>query len=604
MKLPVAHMACFLALFLCACGRQHAAPPPVAPEHAPAINVVLISLDTLRADRLSCYGYSRETTPNLDRWAREEAVLFENAITPETWTLPAHMSMFTGLFPQHHGVSRDANLAANVVTLPQLLQQHGYATGGFTGHTWWLRPDRGFGRGFDHYDNAPEMFRHVYKTRELLYAWLAQEERRPLFVFLHSYDLHYKIKELGYERPYDPDDEQFLVFSKPYLAEQPFQSIEKQPLKASELLKAWREHKIAFTAVEADTLDALYDDTLRMLDQALADCFAKLKTMDLYDSSFIIVTADHGEGLGERGYYDHEDVWEEEARVPLLIRFPQGTHAGKRVAGQVQLIDLFPTVVDLLGLQDAPQTDGKSLLPMIDGGGGGHEFAFIRNGAGRLGVRSAEWQLHWRPQDNQNLLFHLPEDPGEQHDRFNELPLDAKPLREAANQFFGLGQSGWHIEVRAPRDTPWRGTLRLSSSTPIEQALRFDSWGNATMSPAGGEMGLTCELGAAAPEHLVVRAAPGELTLQLESVSAFTFLGKDLPHLSVTKVEEHFDTLKNNYPRPEARSINQEPVISVWYSRSRAVQPAPETLPAATREQLDALGYGHTETPSTSRNLD
>lgn len=569
--------------------RSAAARPPI----------VLISLDTMRADHLFSYGYARETTPNLDRWAREEAVLFENAITPETWTLPAHMSMFTGLYPQHHAVTRDTPLGEGVTTLPELLREHGYATAGFTGHSWWLRADRGFGQGMDHYDNAgadPDkqswpMLRPIQETKQALSDWLTQPHEKPPFIFFHAYDLHAKIREMGYELPYGPEPGEPLEFAEPYLRKGAFQEGEKASLKASELLKAARDGNITFTENEQEAILALYDDALHMVDHAVAEIFSELKSKGLYDDALIVVTSDHGEGLGERGYYDHEDVWEEEARVPLIIKLPHGEEAGKRIKEQVQAVDLFSTIATVAGIDEVPKTDGINLIDLIRGTGHGHPLTYIRNGAGRLGVRSAEWKLHWHPQgQNDYLLFNLEKDPREQENKILEATAPAKLLKSKANHFFGLAQAGWHIEVVAPRDTPWRAQLTAKLSTPLDHALHVDSWGNVQELKPKEATVFSVELGAAAPEHLVLPVAgPGTLEIEITSESQFHYADATTQE-EQTSLRLSLDSGTTRYSRPESNADATVPAVNLWFIPPKAEEDATEISPE-TMEQLRDLGY-------------
>jgi len=554
------------------------------------VPVILISLDTLRADRLSSYGYTRETTPNLDRFAREDAVLFEQAVTPETWTLPSHMSMFTGLYPQHHAVTRDKPLAQEIRTLPELLKSAGYETAGFTGHTWWMQPERGFGRGMDHYDNAPEMLRHIADTQERLHAWLDQRSSHMPFIFFHAYDLHYKIRENGYDLPYEPGRGAPLTFAQPYLDQGAFQEGEKANLKASELLKAAREGRITFDQNEKDALQALYDDTLHMVDAAIGQFLERLKEKELYDNALIIVTSDHGEGLGERGYYDHEDVWEEEARIPLLVKFPGNAHAGKRVAHQVQLVDLFPTVAEVLGLPLPEKMDGKSLLKSLEAQV--HAHAYIRNGARSLAVRTPKWKLHWRPQgQNEYLLFNLEDDPGELNSQLLDAPIPAKQLREEAHRFFSLAQAGWHLEVLAPRDGAWRATLKATVTPAVEYAFLFDLWGNVHILHAREPGVFEVTLGGAVPEHLVIPAREaGTLTLSLDANTSFGMRFEGYQEEAVTTQSHTLHAGTHTYARQEAPVELGQPHLSLWYIRGQAGA-ASETLSPELEDQLRALGY-------------
>jgi len=536
-----------------------------APDRPP---VVLISLDTLRADHLSAHGYHRETTPHLDRFAREDAALFENAFTPETWTLPSHMTMLTGLLPPQHGVARDRPLQGHIRTLQEVLQQESYLTAAFTGHTWWFQPANGFARGFDHYDNAPDMLRHIHKTRERLYDWLEGQDYAPQFLFFHSYDAHYKIREQDYDLPYEPGDPAWYHFLQPYLEQAPFQDPDKRGLRASELLHAARAEEISFTELELETVVAGYDDAIRMVDHAVGEIFERLKTAGLYEEALIIITSDHGEGMGERGYFDHEDVWEEEAHVPMLVKFPDKAFAGVRFSGQVGLEDIFPTVLAELGMVAPPELSGRDLRALLAGEAEPAEYLFLRNGGGRLAVRTPKWKLHWRPfEAAPHRLYHLPSDPGELHDVYETQRAAALPLQQAAREFFRIDQPGWQIELLAESDTAWRGALQLETEQPLLEAVRVDGWGNPHPLEIEDGRRIRVELGRTPPERITLHTAghPDTLRIQLRAGRDFRFAAAGQAPELLTEVNTELETGAEGLPRPAPAPDQTVPQISVWH---------------------------------------
>lgn len=390
------------------------------------VPVVLISCDTLRADHLGCYGYARDTSPNIDAFAKE-SVLFEDAVTPETWTLTAHLSMLTGLDPRRHRVTANTNLAEEIVTLPEILRDAGYATGGFTGYGIWLNPARGFAQGFDRY-STPPITRHLFKTLDHVYQWLDANAHAPFFLFFHNYDSHSKFKEsdcVGCDLPYYPPRPRFLKYASE-LTEPPSLRAAGR-LQATDLLFAAIEGKESLSKEEIEYMIALYDDAIRGVDEGVGKLFDALKERGVYDDAIIIVTSDHGENFGENGQFLHEHVYEGSARVPLIIRFPNGKHSGKRVPKMVQLTDLAPTVLDLLGLQ-GPAMDGESLMPIVRGEREPRQNAFITR-LEYASVRTNEWKLIRNTETKSEELYRIESDPAETVDLIASAPPELAALR-------------------------------------------------------------------------------------------------------------------------------------------------------------------------------
>ena len=289
------------------------------------LNVVVLTLDTLRADRLGCYGASVVSTPNLDGLARE-GVLFEEVAATVPLTFPSHSSMFTGLLPPRHGVRDNGGffLDATRTTLAERLKGAGYATGAFVG-AWVLESKWGLAQGFDHYADHFDLSR--YKTVSLgtvqkpgdevmdgALKWLETVRDRRFFAWVHLYDPH---------TPYDPPEPYRSRYrGQPYLGE------------------------VAYT------------------DAVVGRLLAWLRDGGLLDRTLVVVTADHGESLGEHGESTHAYfVYDSSMSVPLIVRTPWGDHG--RVRAQVSGVDLMPTVLDLLG-QDAPEgIDGRSLARLV-----------------------------------------------------------------------------------------------------------------------------------------------------------------------------------------------------------------------------------------------
>jgi arylsulfatase A-like enzyme len=326
-----------------------------------APNIVLISIDSLRADHLHAYGYERETSPNIDALARDGAI-FETVISPTSWTLPAHMTLMTSLAPEEHGViTNRLRLGTHVDTLPMRLQRAGYTTAGFVSATY-LDGIYGFSRGFDEYDDytllrvAGEKSRAAVTSRavaqraiDFLHQHAAAHDARPFFLFLHFFDVHYN---------YNPPPPFARMFDGAYAggATGDVDSIRKG-MSSRDL-----NHDVA-----------LYDGEIAWVDANIGNILATLRRLGIDDNTIIAITADHGEEFLEHGQAAHyKTLYDEVLRVPLVIRYPGHVFSGRRLQGQVRLMDVAPTLLTLAGLPVAKPRSGtqaRSLACLLTSAG-------------------------------------------------------------------------------------------------------------------------------------------------------------------------------------------------------------------------------------------
>lgn len=394
-----------LPVLLTACAED---PLPVRPP-----NIVLITVESLRTDHLSLYGYQRETTPNLDRLA-EQAIVFDNAFSVTSWTLASHASLFTGLYPAAHDTLRPRDrLKDSYVTLAEALAESGYQTAGIVSGEY-LREQFNLQQGFERYDDAPAAARKgaipTNPDMERSIRRFLTEERdpqRPFFLFLYFWDPHY-----AYAPP-EPNDTLFV----PEAARKPRQRVRFQ--KGFELGRHISQEELAF-------VEAQYDGEIRTTDAALQGLFRQLQESGLWEDSVVIVTADHGEQFFDHGHLGHKhSLYDEELHVPLLLKLP-GRQAGRRDDRLVSLVDLYPTVLELAGLGGSRLSHGVSLLaePRAEGEPIYHELKemwYQREGDGRQSERALDWaalrmgdkKLIWRDQEAVVELFDLARDPGE-----------------------------------------------------------------------------------------------------------------------------------------------------------------------------------------------
>ena len=362
---------------------------PAHPQVAPGLNIVVITLDTTRADYLSAYGSTRVWTPNLDRLAYD-GIVFEQAVSVAPLTLPAHCSLFTGLLPQRHGVrdNADGPLKPEHETLPALLRARGYRTSAFVGSTV-LQADRGLARGFDVYsDGAPadrwtprRPDRPADAVIDEAVEWLGRNHGSPLFMWVHLNDAH---------APYEPPE--------------PYQSLYPHDPYAGE---------IAFA------------------DSQLGRLLDALEARGLLNRSAIIVAGDHGESLGEHGENEHGMfVYQSVVRVPLIVRVP-GIRA-RRVSALARLVDVMPTATELAGME-ATRVDGVSLLPLLTGAAKSLKIDAYSESLypARFGwspvraLRDERFKLIDAPRPE---LYDLDNDPGEQINLYEERPSVAAAL--------------------------------------------------------------------------------------------------------------------------------------------------------------------------------
>lgn len=385
--------ASVLALVLVACGpdTEDAAPGTAEVDVAHLLggastrqpSVILITIDTLRADRLSSYGSDRVATPHIDRFAAE-GIRFANASSTVPFTLPAHSSIMTGLYPPSHGVRENVGyvLAPELVTLAERFRDGGYRTGGFVS-AFVLDARWGIARGFDTYvddfdldamagANLGSVQRAGPETIGHAITWLdGAGGEGPFFLWLHLFDPH---------DPYDPPE--------------PFRSeYQGRP----------------------------YDGEVAYTDSLIGEFRAALEERGLFDESVVVLTADHGEGLGDHGESYHGFfVYDTTVHVPLVVRLPGGVEAGRVVGDAVSHVDIAPTLIELLDLDGAGAAQGRSLLPDMQGlpnplaeRGVYAESFYALDHYGWAPLRSLRTAEHKYIEAPEPELYALLEDPGE-----------------------------------------------------------------------------------------------------------------------------------------------------------------------------------------------
>lgn len=333
---------------------------------AEKLNVLLISIDGARPDHLGCYGHTRETTPFLDRVARE-GVRFTSAFTTAPWSLAAHASLLTGLFTSTHGASHEhPSLDAGPATLAEVLGGAGYRTAAFSSDPW-INPARGFGRGFDHFHtllgDGRSIARAAFYARRAtdrilrrsddgarranlaLFDWLGASEQ-PFFALVHYGEPRLKRQPpSAYER----------MFLSPDVPRGQVRAVER----------AWMRDESAAEEANGDAwriLDAVYEGALRYIDDRVEELARHLESRDLWDRTVVLLVADHGQDLGEHaatpvGLGLHDTV----LRVPLLLRSPT-VPQGFVVDEIAQHVDVAPTLLHAVGVEAPAAMQGRALI--------------------------------------------------------------------------------------------------------------------------------------------------------------------------------------------------------------------------------------------------
>jgi arylsulfatase A-like enzyme len=351
-----------------------ATPPPARPG---APDVAVVVLDTVRADHVSAYGYARSTTPTFDALAREGA-LFLDAVSPATWSLPAHASLFTGRFVSGHGAHEEHRfLAAGMPTLAETLAAAGWDTRSFTANAW-ISDTLGLTRGFAWTDEAwrhgdvGRSFHPAFRLLDRLGLGVADKggglaasnferwaagrpgDAPPAFAFLNFIEAHFPYHQLPPE----------------YLGR--FTDTARGELQtlSMRLFAAQFGDPIPDSGETLPLATAMYDAGILYADHLLGRVVEALRRRGSLDRTVLIVLADHGEMLGEHGEFGHGlSLYEPVLHVPLLVRFPPRIPAGTRVAAPVSTVGVFATVCDLAGVAAPPTLQGPSLAAALDGGG-------------------------------------------------------------------------------------------------------------------------------------------------------------------------------------------------------------------------------------------
>lgn len=393
-------------------------------------NVILISIDTLRADHLGIYGYRRGTSPNIDKFFKD-GLVFTNHITQSLVTLPSHMSIMTSLYPQEHGemLLTSPVLSFNFKTIAEIFKKEGFATAGFYNGSGHLDPKFGFGRGFDEYIVTGGTTPVLERLERLA------KSQQKFFAFFHSGGPHdpYVVKKAYADKFVDPNY-RGKIDSDP-------KNYQKLPFSA--------QSKLFWDTVDKNSkedirhLIDLYDAEILRSDEDLGRLFSKLKESGLVDKTIVILTADHGEEFSEHGEFKHMQLYDEVLRVPLLIRNPD-IKKGVKIGALTQNIDIFPTVLNFLGMPEVAGISGKSLVPLINGEENEINKFTISQWSQLTAIRTDQWKLILSRGKSQEL-YNIAQDSKEDANVIGEFPNVARGLE---NQLLGVLKTAVQYEYK------------------------------------------------------------------------------------------------------------------------------------------------------------
>lgn len=422
-------------------------------------NILFISIDTLRADHIGCYGYFRDTTPNISRFA-EEGVLFENCISQSNNTLVSHMSMITSLYPETHRITLRSvydeefhRLPRNGLTLTERLSNEGYTTAGCTAAACWLGSNKfGFDHGFDFYVSTDSGKNSAYEECEKgvrpwkpwvksvrpasdvnkdIFDWFkyfktvsAVDKDMRFFLFVHYMDPHGDFDRL----PHDSPMPYKTMYCEDYTGD--FTGGDGE-VWAEFHLERINNENIPVSEEDLEYIIALYDGEITYTDEYVRRLLEHLRRLGYYDNTLIVLTADHGQEFRDHGNFLKKFLYQEVVHVPLIVKFPGNEHKGKKVSTRVRTVDIAPTILGFLGMP-SEKMQGQSLLDVI-GNGAKDRAAYSGEPFQHSIITPDGWK--YSHVNNKNIgrtyeLYDLRNDPAESRNLYSSQPERVAQIEE------------------------------------------------------------------------------------------------------------------------------------------------------------------------------
>lgn len=400
-------------------------------------NVLLVSFDALQAAHVSHLGYSRNTTPAIDRVAKD-GFSFKNAISQASWTVPATMTWFTSVYPSEHKcinkystyteqekvLTNLSKLSSDIITLAQVLKKRGYATAGFTGDAG-VGGHFGFGQGFDVYVDGPK-FSGMEQSAPNAEGWLKKNYKKKFFLFLHGYDSH------GQYDPPQGFNKRFLDFD--YKGALIGGKQEQEKFREEGLDKG----SISLTDEDVRFWRALYDEKINDADARFAKFLEEFERLGLMDKTIIILVSDHGTEFYEHKKFDHGfSLYDELIRTLFVMRLPKAKE-GRLIDDQVRGLDVMPTILDLLGIRPSKslsaQMKGVSLIPFLNGAHlqlDAFSETDYRFCVSKRSLRSSDgWKFIYNMENGSRELYNIKTDPAELDNKIDKEPRIAYELEQ------------------------------------------------------------------------------------------------------------------------------------------------------------------------------
>jgi arylsulfatase A-like enzyme len=575
------------------------------------LNVIIIAVDTLRPDHLGCYGYARNTSRNIDRLAARGA-LFQNAISQAPWTLPSFATVFTSLYPTQHGATTvETRMRSTIPTLATTLGDRGYLTYAIINAPV-LRPEFGLDKGFEYYNVMPSgVERSADVVTEEALKWIEGHRDRPLFMFVHYFDPH-----LSYSppRPYD------TLFDPGYTG--PIGNSFNLDYFSSMSIPTMREEITSLSDEDRNHIVSLYDGEIAFTDSAVGVLLDGLAERGLDDNTLIILLSDHGEEFFDHGGLDHgHSLYNELIHVPLLFSLPGRVKAGNRTPTHVRLIDVAPTILDILGCDSPEHFEGTSLLPLISPAGdsklerrgllppGNCYSEALRHSMTIKSVIAYPWKVIYDISADQEIVFNLEDDPGETLDLVDGKPAGFTGAEQALFQAIGGLSNAWYIRMAGGEDPhifdleilarqrEKEGVIRLLTATDVEgSAVDIYEIADVETRPSRRsvlkirDLNLDKELTLAL--QVEPKGIPVEFDLKIDArrVPKRTYLGVSLANPNEMPFSRKGGRKVLASDGPPARRPDA-PYFLIWQTQQQYEGDTAVELDDATKRELRALGY-------------
>lgn len=559
-------------------------------ESAPAVFVFLI--DALRLDHMSCYGYERETTPNISAFAGD-AITFTQLMPTASWTRPSVGSLFTSLYPGVHGVQdRPDLLRKGLPSLAGSLEAAGFETLGFMSNPNCL-PEWGFGDGFRRYVDVNSYDWKTALDEEVIDRVLESlpcHKGRPCFTYIHTMAPH------GPYAPPPPYDTLFADSVSSGPSEEGFPDDDGDVASADPKVRRFLEM--------VENHIRLYDGEVAYVDAQFARFIEGLKQEGLYEKALIVLLADHGEGLMTHGYMGHGDtLYEELLRVPLFIKLPGNAHGGETRTGLVEMVDIAPTILELLGLASNPDFAGASFAPLVEAEGPGKPVGYAVTQ-----LDDNDWRTAKTPQlkflhnvkEDWKQWYDLTRDPGEQHP-IASAGEDGLALAQYAAEMESQGAAGLHIvfvpstesDITVTGSVKGKGvTLQPAASAPAEFVFNEETRSFSFQLFAHRARGWGKRAYAALWAEVTPDALP-EIEVLVDGnpvAPENVFAGKDGAHLPLDGSPIDLARLAAGPHLIEVSALPEAFGVYLWYV-PETEHIADEDLSPEMREALRGLGY-------------